>query len=593
MNNQQFRCVLISDFNMDVFSGYLNNDEDFPLVKATSSPFGQVTQLLMREDLDYWKGDFDSAVIWTRPEGVIKSFNDLLAYKPTPIKNILHEVDQFTSLILNICDRIRTVFIPTWVLPPFYRGLGMLDMKKDIGITNILIQMNLKLSEKLDHITNVYLLDTQKWINASGKYAFNPRLWYRGKIAFGNEVYKEAVKDIKSALRGIYGYSKKLIILDLDDTLWGGVVGDLGWENIILGGHDPVGEAYKDFQLALKSLTNRGILLGIVSKNEETIAMEAINKHPEMVLRLEDFVGWRINWEDKAKNIIDLVANLNLGLQSVVFIDDNPVERARIRETLPEVFVPEWPGDCMLYKSALLNLRCFDTPSISKEDIERTKMYLSEHQRKNLKKNFSSLDEWLESLQTKIKVEELNKVNLQRTTQLLNKTNQMNLSTRRMSESELVEWTDKNNHKLWTFRVSDKFGDSGLTGIISLAINGKTGQIIDFVLSCRVMGRGVEETMLFTVIQYAKRLGLKELVAEYIPTPKNKPCLDFWKKSGFNFDNKNNIFTWSLENDYPPPKYIEILTAEIPDKKENMDNTGIKGTPLQNLGIYELKKPNY
>jgi len=569
MNKQQFRCVLISDFNVDVFSGYLSNDEGFPLVETLVSPFGQVAQLLMQEDLDCWKGDSDCALIWTRPEAVIQSFNDMLAYNIPSLKEILSEVDQFAHLLLNVCGRVPFVFVPTWTIPTFHRGFGMLDMKKDIGIANTLMQMNLQLAEVFTKSSNIYLMDAQKWINTAGKYAFNPRLWYRGKVAFGNEVYKEAVKDLKAALSGVKGYAKKLVILDLDNTLWGGVVGDLGWENIALGGHDPIGEAYVDFQFTLKSLTNRGILLGIVSKNEESVALEAISKHPEMVLTLQDFAGYRINWEDKAKNIVDLVSDLNFGLQSVVFIDDNPRERSRVSEALSEVFVPEWPEDCMLYKSTLLNLRCFDAPSISKEDTERTKMYLSEQQRKDLKKSFSSLDEWLKGLEIKVTFEEICDANLHRAAQLLNKTNQMNLRTRRMSKTELAEWANRDDHKLWTFRVSDKLGDSGLTGIISLEVKNKQGLITDFILSCRVIGRKVEETMLFTAIKYAKSLGLDEIVAEYVPTPKNKPCLEFWKKSGFRFDEKNNIFTWGLKNDFPLPKYIKIIHTEKDDKKKH------------------------
>ncbi len=559
MNKEKFRCVLISDFNADIFSGYLSNDEDLPAVDTTVAPFGQVMPLLMQEDLEYWKGDFDFAVIWTRPEGVIKSFNDLLAYKSPSTSDILNEVDRFASLLLNICDKIQTVFIPTWILPSFYRGFGMLDMKKDFGISNTLMQMNLRLAEKLDPCSNIYLLDVQRWITAAGKYAFNPKLWYRGKIAFGNDVYKEAVNDIKAALRGIQGHSKKIVILDLDNTLWGGVVGDLGWENIILGGHDPIGEAYADFQIALKSLTNRGILLGIVSKNEEVIAIEAINNHPEMVLKLKDFAGWKINWQDKAQNIVDLVSDLNLGLQSVVFIDDNPAEQARVRDTLPEVLVPEWPDDSMLYKSALLGLRCFDTPSISKEDIERTGMYTNEQQRNELRKSLSSLDDWLMSLEIKIKTEELNEVNFQRTAQLLNKTNQMNLSTRRMTEKELADWVKGDDNKLWTFRVFDKFGDSGLTGIISLEVKNNYCHIVDFILSCRVIGRKVEETMLVTAVRYARSLGLINIKADYIPTAKNKPCLDFWEKSGFQISENGHSFTWDLKKEYALPHQIKII----------------------------------
>jgi len=216
LNKEKLKCVLISDFNADIFSGYLSNDEDLPIVDTTVTPFGQVAQILMQEDSEYWKGNPDFAVIWTRPEGIIKSFSDLLAYKNPSIKDILNEVDQFASLLLKICDKVQSVFIPTWILPSFNRGFGMLDMRKDFGIANTLMQMNLRLAEKLDRCSNIYLLDVQRWTTAAGKYAFNPRLWYRGKIAFGNDVYKEAVKDIKSALRGIKGHSKKIITTTLN-----------------------------------------------------------------------------------------------------------------------------------------------------------------------------------------------------------------------------------------------------------------------------------------------------------------------------------------------------------------------------------------
>ena len=562
MSKKNINCLLISDFNIEVFSGYLANDEDVPVIDTTLAPFGQVIPLLMQESSEYWTAAPDCAVIWTRPESIINSFNHLLAGHSPSIKELLNEVDHFASLLLNVSSTVPSIFFPTWAMSPHIRRLGMLDMKNDIGITNILMQMNLRLAEKLENCSNIYLMDSQKWITAAGKNAFNPRLWYRGKIAFGNDVYKEAVKDIKAALLGIQGLSKKIIILDLDNTLWGGVVGDAGWENIILGGHDPIGEAYLDFQIALKALTKRGILLGIVSKNEEATALEAINNHPEMVLKQEDFAGWKINWQDKARNIVDLVSDLNLGLQSAIFIDDNPVEQARVREALSEIHVPEWPKDSMLYTSTLLSLRCFDAPSVSKEDIERTDMYANEQQRNDLRKSLSSLDDWLMSLEIKIRIEELNEANLQRTAQLLNKTNQMNLTTRRMTEKELAEWAAEDDHKLWALRVSDKFGDSGLTGIISLEVKDNDCQIIDFILSCRVIGRKVEEALLFKAIQYARSLELKKIKAEYIPTPKNKPCLDFWKGSGFLFSEGSNLFSWDLSKEYNLPHQIEIFQTE-------------------------------
>jgi FkbH-like protein len=283
-----------------------------------------------------------------------------------------------------------------------------------------------------------WYVGTANWVELTGGRAFNPRLWYLGKVPFGNELFKAAVRDLKASLRGIQGQARKLVILDLDDTLWGGIVGDVGWRKLVLGGHDPAGEALVDFQHELKALTRHGIVLAIVSKNEESVALEAIREHPEMILRKDDFANWRINWEDKAKNIAELTADLNLGLDSTVFIDDNPVERARVREALPEVLVPDWPEDKRLYPHALRSLDCFDKPAISEEDRRRQQMYVIERKRTELKIQVGSVEGWLQTLDLIVKTEPLNAANVGRLTQLLNKTNQMNLSTRRMIEQEFL-----------------------------------------------------------------------------------------------------------------------------------------------------------
>jgi len=327
----------------------------------------------------------------------------------------------------------------------------------------------------------------------------------------------------------------------------------------MLGGHHHIGEAYADFQHALKSTRNRGILLAIVSKNEEQTALEAIRKHPEMVLRLEDFAGWRINWQDKAQNIIELLTDLNLGPQAAVFIDDSPVERERVKESLPEVLVPDWPEDPLLYPSALLGLRCFDLPSLSREDLARTAMYLTENRRRELKKAAGSLEEWLARLAIRVQVEDLRPANLQRATQLLNKTNQMNLSTRRMSETELMTWSEQEHCRLWTLRVSDKFGDAGLTGIISLEIQDECAHIVDFILSCRVLGRKIEETMLAVAIHHAQELGAEKVNVRYIPTAKNKPCLDFFKSLVPPFRKQGERFMLDATQSFPVPGHIELV----------------------------------
>ncbi len=436
------------------------------------------------------------------------------------------------------------------------RGLGMLDARGG-GITRALWAINLRLAERLAKTKNVYVLNADRWSDAAVRAPNREKAWYLGKMAIPRAAMAEAAADIKAAISGLSGGARKLLILDLDDTMWGGIVGDVGWEGLRLGGHDGIGEAFVDFQRAVKSLKRRGIVLGIVSKNEESVALEAIRRHPEMVLREEDFVGWKINWTDKAKNIVDLTTELNLGLQSVVFIDDNPVERARVREALPEVLVPDWPEDKFLYASAFHRLRCFDAPQASKEDVERTEMYTQERKREELQRQVGSIGEWLKNLQIKVRAEPLGSANLARSAQLLNKTNQMNLSTRRLTEAELSAWANQPGRAFYAVTVSDRLGDAGLTGLVSFEREGDALRIVDYVLSCRVMGRKVEETMVHLAVTLATEQGCASVVAEHLPTAKNKPCLSFWQASGFENDGDRR-FTWRTAAPFALPEAITL-----------------------------------
>ena len=560
-DKSSYTCVLVSDFNLQNFAGYLAHDPEFPGIQPSHAPFGQPVATLVNSDLPCWQNNPDFAVIWTRPQSVVPAFQALLEFKQVPLQAVLQEVDDYCAQLASISERVTHAWVPSWVLPSHPSVFGVLDMRTEVGRTNTLMRMNLRLAEHLEKTSNLHLLNAQHWIAQAGVQAFSPKLWYLGKIPFGNEVFKAAARDIKAAVRGMLGYARKLIIVDLDDTLWGGIVGDAGWENLVLGGHHHLGEAYADFQRALKSIQNRGILLAIVSKNEEAVALEAIRKHPEMVLTLDDFAGWRISWQDKVQPIIDLLTELNLGPQAAVFIDDNPAERARVKESLPEVLVPDWPEDPLYFPTALLSLGCFETSALSREDLSRTRMYLTENKRKELKKTAGSLEEWLARLNIRVQVEALHPANLPRAAQLLNKTNQMNLSTRRMSAAELLAWAAPQHRRLWTVRVSDKFGDAGLTGILSLEIQDRSAQIVDFVLSCRVLGRKIEETMLAAAIRHAQTVAVENVYARYIRTAKNKPCLDFFESLAPRCKQQGECFIVDATQPFPVPEFIELVRS--------------------------------
>jgi len=553
--------LLISDFNAQNLVGLLDNSPEPPRFAIRHAPFGQVMQALTDPTMDGWQPEPDVLIVWTRPQSVLPGFQRLLENARPGAEPLSAQVDAFSEAVRAASTRARWVLVVTWTLPTYERGLGLIDWKSEQGLARQLASANLRLAENLQALPNVYVLDAARWMALTGaEHAYNPKLWYLGKIAFGARVFQQAAQDIRAAVLAADGKARKLVLLDLDDTLWGGIVGDVGWEGIRLGGHDAIGEAFLDFQSGLKALKNRGILLGIVSKNDEQIALEAIRRHPEMVLRLEDFAAWRVNWDDKAANVRALVIELNLGLQSTVFIDDNPIERSRVRQALPEVLVPEWPEDTLYYRRALQSLTCFDAPTITEEDLERTRLYVTERLRAAAREESQTFDEWLRSLETRVIVEPLAAVNLPRTAQLLNKTNQMNLATRRLTEAELQAWACGQGRGVWTFRVQDRYGDSGLTGIASLQLEGESACIVDFVLSCRVMGRRVEETMLSYLSQAARELGARQLDATYLPTSKNGVCLAFWKeRSGFEQLPDGEAFRRSLDLPHATPAGVELV----------------------------------
>ncbi|TVR53327.1 MAG: HAD-IIIC family phosphatase [Gemmatimonadales bacterium] len=565
--SRPLRGLLVSDFHTGNLANLLARDAGEPRVETESAPFGQVTPVLLQgEGAGEGEAGLDFALVWTRPEAVIQGFGHALAMEGPSVEEILSEVDAFVAQLRTFAGRVGTVFVATWSRNPRDRGLGILDLSHPEGPGRVLHQMNARLMEGLAGVPGIYLLDSDRWLAEGGKDAADPRLWYLAKIPYAPVVLRAAVRELKAGLRAVQGRGRKLLIVDLDDTLWGGIVGETGWEGLRLGGHDAKGEAYLDFQRALKALTRRGVILGIVSKNDPEVALTAIREHPEMILRTEDFAGWRINWQDKAQNVAELVAELNLGLDAAVFIDDNPAERGRVREALPEVAVPEWPEDPLRYATELRSLDLFDQAQLSPEDRTRSRSYAAERERKDLFAGTGSMEEWLARLELEVRARPLDGSTLPRAVQLLNKTNQMNLRTRRLSEGEFLAWSRDASRRVWTFRVQDRFSDTGLTGLLCISLVGDEARIEDFILSCRVFGRKVENAMVHVAAEGARELGARSLVAEYLETERNRPCLTFFReRSGLVPEGEGGrVFRWDLGRSYPVPSHLELMLEGIP-----------------------------
>ena len=556
--NPPLSIGVITDFNAHNLVSILRREAAGLGATVNAAPFGQVMQTLADSSAQFWQEPYDVLIVWTFPGGVSAGFSDVVDLKTWIADDLQRDVEVFAEQLRGLGNRAASVFVPTWVEPAFGGHRASLQMKPGLGMSVALMRMNMHMADMLGNDSNVVLFNAERWLRAAGMGAHNHKLWFLSKTPFSNAVFEAATRDFVATVRGLRGLSKKVVIVDLDNTLWGGIVGEIGWESVRLGGHDPAGEAFVEFQKELKRLSESGVVLAIASKNEEAVALEAIDRHPEMVLRRSDFASWRINWSDKARNIVEIVTELNVGLDAVVFIDDSPHERGQVRELLPDVMVPELSGDPLDLPRELTALRCFEAPSVSSEDRVRTRMYVADRARKNLMVGAPSVTDWLRQLQLEVEASALSSVNIDRAVQLLNKTNQMNLATRRLSVRELQEWASAPNHQVWTFRVRDKFGVYGLCGIASLSVDGHRAELVDFLLSCRAMGRRVEEAIISIIATKAADAGAARLHASCVPTKKNAPCIRWFEEHPAFEKHPDGTFVLDLAHLMPAPEHIHI-----------------------------------
>lgn len=380
----------------------------------------------------------------------------------------------------------------------------------------------------------IYSMDYRRVMEQIGEDAYSEKMWYLGKIIHSLQGIQGIQKEIGQVLRSMEYTPKKLLLLDLDNTLWGGLAGERDKEELILS-EEKAGLVYKDLQRVIFAMKQTGVMLGIVSKNNEQDALWVIRNHPHMVLREEDFVVKKISWQLKSQSIQEIGAELNIGLDSMVFFDDSELEREEIRSMLPEVTVAEFPKQREKLPEAMeaLFYTYFKKPAVTEEDRKKTEQYQQEGQRKQWKDANYATDYtgYLKSLSIRVCQVDAGK-NSDRVLQLLNKTNQFNLTTRRYEAAELLEQLQGDGKKYYVYSVSDRFGDAGIVGIAGV-IFGERAEITDFVMSCRVMSRQIENCMLDMVEQDIKNKGYPEVYSRYIPSAKNQPVADFYDKMGY------------------------------------------------------------
>lgn len=395
-------------------------------------------------------------------------------------------------------------------------------------------KLNYLLMQGCQEAKNTFLIDLDALQTALGRSTFaDPKLYYVAKMPISLAALPAAAKLVVDVVRSLQGAVKKCLVLDLDNTLWGGVIGDDGLSGIQIG-ELGTGHAFSDFQKWLKELKNRGILLTVCSKNNEDTAKEPFEKHPEMVLRLEDFSMFVANWEDKARNIRTIQQSLNIGMDSMVFLDDNPFERELVRTMIPEITVPELPEDPALYLQYLRGLDLFETASYSREDAGRTEQYREKAQRAAFEAAFQSYDDYLEALQMRASAAAFDPFHYPRIAQLTQRSNQFNLRTVRYTEAEIEALAQDDSRIGLYFTLKDKFGDHGLISVVVLEKQPEdTLFISEWLMSCRVLKRGMEEFIVDKILSVAAQQGFRRVVGEYIPTPKNAMVKDLYEQLGF------------------------------------------------------------
>lgn len=394
-------------------------------------------------------------------------------------------------------------------------------------------KLNFLLMEKCQKHKGVFLIDIAYIQHDLGDSEMHDeKLYYIAKMPISTHALPNVAKQVVDVVKAISGKTKKCVVLDLDHTLWGGVIGDDGLENIQIGDLG-LGHAFSEFQMWLKELRKRGIILAVCSKNEEDTAKQPFLKHPEMILKMEDISMFVANWEDKATNIKRIQSALHIGMDSMVFFDDNPFERNLVKSMIPEITVPDLPEDPAQYLRYIKSLNLFETASYSSEDKLRTKQYQDEAVRADLQKQFVSYDDYLKNLEMEAEARPFDKFHFSRIAQLTQRSNQFNLRTIRYTEQDIERIAADDSCITRYYALRDKFGDYGLISVVILDKQQDTLFISEWLMSCRVLKRGMEEFIIDNIIQTASENGFSKVVGEYIRTPKNQMVSDIYMRMGF------------------------------------------------------------
>lgn len=525
-------------------------------------------------NLTIWEADFNqierqvmdpvSELYEFRPEFVILFFSSQKLLEKYNKSNLIEQAKIADTEMRSIKDLTNQIHYQSGAKIIIYNYseiddaiFGSFSNKLPSSFLFQLRKLNYYLMSYASEISNLFICDLSSVQNQIGKASFfQPSIYVTTEMILSIDALPligSRTLDIICAIKGDF---KKCIILDLDNTTWGGVIGDDGIENIQVGSLG-IGKAFTEFQYWVKKLKSRGIIVSVCSKNTESVALEPFEKHPEMVLQLDDISVFVANWDNKADNIRHIQSILNIGFDSMVFIDDNPFERNIVRENLPEVTVPEMPEDPAEYLEYLYKLNLFETVSHSKLDADRTKLYQIESNRLKTQKKFTKVEDFLKTLEMYSTVSKFTKFNIPRVAQLSQRSNQFNLRTIRYTEDDIKKIAISEEYISRCFTLEDKFGDNGLISVVILRKEENKTLFIDtWFMSCRVLKRGMEAFVLKTIVNLSKEKGFRILKGEYIPSLKNGMVKNHYKELGFAA--KKGFWELNLKTYKKKNSFIEI-----------------------------------
>jgi FkbH-like protein len=516
----------------------------------------------------------DSALNRSAPDAVLLA----LDWRSLPLRSTPGDAAAARAAIDASLDRLDTIreaihrnggavcMVQNLAAPP-ESVFGSLDRTLNGTLCSMIDLVNAGLTERLRGTD--LLFDVARLAETVGlAHWHSPSEWNLAKLPFAQDfvpLYADHVCRLLAALRGM---SRRCLVVDLDNTLWGGVIGDDGIKGIAIGQGDPAGEAHLALQQYLLTLRERGIVLAVSSKNDDESARLPFREHPDMLLHESDFAVFQANWNDKATNIQAISDTVALGLDALVFLDDNPFERELVRTALPAVAVPELPGDPALYARTLSAAGYFEAVSFSEEDRNRASYYAGNAQRATLQHQVADLDGYIASLEMEIEFQPFNEVGRSRITQLINKSNQFNLTTRRYSEVQVAEFDSDPSVTSLQVRLRDKFGDNGMISVVICRWTGSAiGEIDTWLMSCRVLGRSVEQAVLRELLQHARQRGTSKLRGTYAPTSRNKLVEQHYPKLGFLLVDRqpDGTTVWELDvasaSVAPPPMVVRSSTG--------------------------------